>query len=68
LHDPTHGFRSFGDIQRWLHHHFGVWVRYPTVHRTVRYRIGAQPKVPRPQSEKQDPNAVDRFKKNSERP
>ncbi|MBW4651591.1 MAG: hypothetical protein KME20_00780 [Kaiparowitsia implicata GSE-PSE-MK54-09C] len=36
-------------------------VPYKTVHKTVRYGLKAQLKVPRPVSEKQTPGAVESF-------
>ena len=59
------GFGSFVEIQSWLKDEHGVEVAYSTVHGLVRYGLDASPKVVRPFSENQDPEAVDAFKKNS---
>ena len=59
------GFGSFAEIQAWLKAEHGVEVAYSTVHGLVRYGLNASPKVVRPFSEHQDPDAVDAFKKNS---
>ena len=58
------GFGSFAEIQSWLKDEHGVEVAYSTVHGLVRYGLNASPKVVRPFSEHQDPDAVDAFKKN----
>jgi hypothetical protein len=57
------GFGRFADIQSWLKDQYGVDVAYSTVHGLVRYGLGAAPKTVRPVSEKQDPEAVEAFKK-----
>jgi transposase len=56
------GFKSYGEIQQWLEGEFGKSVNYKTVYKTVCYRLQAKLKVPRPQSLKQDPTAVELFK------
>jgi transposase len=58
------GFGSFVEIQSWLKDEHGVEVAYSTVHGLVKYGLNASPKVVRPFSENQDPEAVDEFKKN----
>ena len=62
------GFKSYIEIEQWLHREYGQVVNYKTVHKTVRYRLKAKLKVPRPQSHKQDPQAVETFKKTSHSP
>jgi transposase len=62
------GFSSYGEIVEWLKIHHGLEVTYATVYRWVRYRLGAKLKVPRPKSDQQDPEAVERFKKNLVQP
>ena len=57
------GFGSFAEIQSWLKDEHGVEVAYSTVHGLVRYGLNASPKVVRPFSENQDPEAMDDFKK-----
>lgn len=59
------GFSSYGAIVEWLQQEHGLTVEYATVHQWVRYRLGAKLKVPRPQSYKQDEEAVETFKKTS---
>lgn len=62
------GFKSYIEIEQWLQQEFGQVVHYKTVHKTVRYRLKAKLKVPRPQSHKQDPQAIVTFKKTSPLP
>lgn len=57
------GFKSYGEIVQWLQQECDLSVDYKTVHQTVRYRLGAKLKVPRPHSIKQDEQAVETFKK-----
>jgi len=59
------GFRSYGEIVEWCEETFGTPFHYKTVYKTVRYRLKAKLKVPRPQSLKQDPKVVELFKKTS---
>lgn len=56
------GFSSYGEVQRWLAAVQGQQVPYKTVHKTVRYRLKAKLKVPRPVSQKQIPGACESFK------
>ncbi len=57
------GFKSYGEVQQWLHEKFNRQVKYKTVYKTVRYRLKAKLKVPRPRSTQQDEQAVSLFKK-----
>jgi transposase len=59
------GFRSYGAIVEWLEQKHGLTVEYGTVYATVRYLLGAKLKEPRPQSYKQNEQAVETFKKTS---
>jgi transposase len=59
------GFNSYGQIQQWLEAEFGVVVAYRTVHQTVRYKLNAKLKVPRPRSKNAKPEVQLAFKKNS---
>ncbi|MCF2971472.1 helix-turn-helix domain-containing protein [Synechococcus sp. Nb3U1] len=61
LQDPE-GFSSYGAVQQWLAAVHGQRVPYKTVHKTVRYRLKAKLKVPRPVSKKQTPGACESFK------
>lgn len=62
------GFKSYLEIQQWLKQEYNQHIPYKTVHKTVHYRLKAKLKVPRPQSHKQDPQAVATFKKTSPLP
>lgn len=64
LEDPQ-GFESYQEVHQWLQAVHGVDVAYKTVHKTVRYRLKAKLKRPRPVSDQQVPNAVEAFQKPS---
>jgi hypothetical protein len=59
----SEGCKSYGEIVQWLEQTLGEAVKYQTVDKTVRYRLGAKLKVPRPRSLKQDEQSVKLFKK-----
>jgi transposase len=42
------GFGSYDEIRIWLIENHHLDIPYKTVHKTVRYYIGAKPKMPRP--------------------
>ncbi len=42
------GFASYGEVLTWLAKEHGVVVPYPTLHKLVRYRLGAKLKRARP--------------------
>ena len=63
LSDPE-GFSSYGEIKTWLETVHNLKVSYKVVHDTVRYRLKAKLKVPRPVNIKQKAGAIDNFKKN----
>ena len=58
------GFESYGAIQQWLSDECGLEVPYKTVHKTVRYRLKAKLKVPRPRSRQTDEVQQQAYKKN----
>ncbi|MBW4627346.1 MAG: helix-turn-helix domain-containing protein [Brasilonema octagenarum HA4186-MV1] len=64
LKDPNNGFKSYGEIHKWLQEFYGVKVDYKTVYATVRYQLKAKLKVPRRQSVKKDSQLAIYFKKN----
>lgn len=43
----SEGFRSYREIHSWLKEEQGLEIAYRTVHQTLRYRLGAKPKVAR---------------------
>jgi len=57
------GMISYKAIQVWLKETHRLEVPYSTVFGTVKYRLKAHLKVPRPYAEDYDPEAVDDFKK-----
>lgn len=60
--DSPEGFPSYEAIRQWLADERGAKLKWQTVYQIVHYRLQASPKVPRPQSTKQDPVALERFK------
>lgn len=44
----TEGFQSYGEVQRWLAEDYAHEVPYSTLHKLVRYRLGAKLKRARP--------------------
>lgn len=46
LEEPK-GFSSYKEIQHWLYENWALSINYMTLHRVVRYRLGAKPKVAR---------------------
>ena len=66
--DEPQGFSSYRAVQQWLEKESGKKMNYKTVHKTVRYRLGAKLKVPRPCNIKQEQEAVSLFKKTLEQP
>lgn len=61
--DDPNGMSSYGEIQQWLETEHQLQVKYPTVHRHVRYRLGAKLKVPRPVNVSADERAQRGFRK-----
>ncbi len=53
LQEPE-GFAGYGEVQRWLEDEYGLRIPYGTVYRTVRERLRAKLKRPRPRHEKKD--------------
>ena len=60
------GMVSYKAIQIWLKETHGLDVPYSTIFGTVKYRLKACLKVPRPYAENDDQAAVDDFKKTSQ--
>jgi transposase len=56
------GFCSYRDIQQWLAEACALEVSYTTVYKLVHDRWQAKLKVPRPQSSKQSPEALEPFR------
>jgi putative transposase len=57
------GFASYGAVQDWLAQTCGLEVPYSTVYRTVRSRLRAKLKVPRPRSMSADEQQQQAYKK-----
>lgn len=62
LQEPE-GFNSYGEVKDWLLQKLGVSASYKVVHDTVRYRLKAKLKRPRPQSLGHNPIKAEAFKK-----
>lgn len=58
------GFRSYKAIQLWLSNEFGLSLPYKTVHRIVRYYLGAKLKVGRRSHVKKNQQESHAFKEN----
>src|SRR5512143_380352 len=61
------GCASYKAVQGWLQETHDLEVPYSTVFGTVKYRLQATLKVPRPYAVDHDPEAVEEFKKNGAR-
>jgi transposase len=57
------GFNSYGEICQWLQTQLGISAPYKTVHQLVHYRLGASPKVARPESVGNTDERVEAYKK-----
>lgn len=57
------GFNRYGEVKDWLEQKLGVSASYKVVHATVRYRLKAKLKRPRPQSLGHNPKQAEAFKK-----
>lgn len=57
------GFNSYGEICQWLQTQLGISAPYKTVHQLVHYRLGASPKVARPESVNNSDERVEAYKK-----
>ena len=57
------GFNSYAEICQWLESQLGIQSTYKTVHKLVRYRLKASPKVARPQSVDNTDERVETYKK-----
>ncbi len=73
------GFKSYGEIKIWLMETYELDIPYKTVHKTVRYYLGAKLKAPRPSHIRKDeeevrgfreslPEKISEIKKNTELP
>lgn len=60
------GFNSYWDIQIWIKEHFELELSYKQVFRVCHDKLGASPKVPRPQNPLQDKELLEDFKKTSD--
>jgi transposase len=66
--ESAEGFNSYGEICQWLQTQLGISAPYKTVHQLVHYRLGASPKVSRPQSVDNTDERVETYQKTWARP
>jgi len=64
LQDQNRGFKSYGEIQRWLENNHQIQVNYHTLYHWVRYQLKAKLKVPRKSAANKDEEQQQKFKKN----
>jgi len=64
LKNKRKGFKSYGEIQRWLENNHQIKVNYHTLYHWVRYQLKAKLKVPRKSAAKKDEEQEQDFKKN----
>ena len=55
------GFGSYGEIKIWLMETYNLDIPYKTVHKTVRYYLGAKPESPRPSHVRKNEEEVRGF-------
>ena len=58
------GFRSYGEIQKWLEDNYQILLNYKTLYHLVRYKLKAKLKVPRRSAAKKNEEEAEAFKKN----
>lgn len=63
LNNSKEGFKSFVEIQQWLKEKFGLEMQYQAVHKYVKRKFEARPKVARKSHINKDDSAVALFKK-----
>lgn len=59
---PDGGFGSYEEIRIWLNKEHDLDIKYKTVHKTVRYYLGAKLKTPRPSHMKKNEDEVRGFR------
>jgi putative transposase len=57
------GFRSYGEIQKWLEDNYQILLNYKTLYHLVRYKLKAKLKVPRRSAAKKNEEEAEAFKK-----
>lgn len=62
--EESSGFKSYGEIKKWLQDTLGIGAAYQAVYELVRYKLKAKLKVVRPKSSKQNPERLKAFKLN----
>jgi len=65
LHDTNNPLLGFHDAVRWVEDNFNLQVKYTTLYSYIRKNFGGKLKVPRKSHYKNNPEAVEDFKKNT---
>ena len=61
LNSSKEGFKSFIEIQQWLHENFGIEMKYQALNKYIKRKFGARPKVARKSHIDKDQNAAALF-------
>lgn len=65
LSQEEQGFRSYGEIQKWLEDNYQILLNYKTLYHLVKYQLKAKLKVPRRSAAKKNEEEAKAFKKTS---
>jgi len=57
------GFRSYGEIQKWLEENYQIFLNYKTLYHLVKYKLKAKLKVPRRSAARKNEEEAKDFKK-----
>ena len=57
------GFRSYGEIQKWLKDNYQIFLNYKTLYHLVKYKLKAKLKVPRRSAARKNEEEAEGFKK-----
>jgi putative transposase len=64
LSQEEQGFRSYGEIQKWLKENYQIFLNYKTLYHLVKYKLKAKLKVPRRSAARKNEKEAEDFKKN----
>jgi transposase len=68
LNDPKNGLRGYTELQEWIEQQFSKEIKYNTMLKYCMRNFGSSVKVARKSHVKKDEQAVDAFKKTSQKP
>ena len=63
LSQEEQGFRSYGEIQKWLKDNYQIFLNYKTLYHLVKYKLKAKLKVPRRSAARKNEEEAEGFKK-----